>query len=234
MSLERSDVTKLSAPPAAGSEDFIAIAAHELRAPATVIGAAAETLQRLVDPAMLDPRASELLAMIIRNARQLRRLSVDILSAVYLERGDLSPTMASLPLLPIIRWAVDAGQVAESAVRIECDPALMASVDADQLERILTNLVANAFEHGAPPVEVSARAGVNGDGPTIAVRDFGLGVPDHAEELFDRFSPLALHTPTSTGLGLSISRGLARAMSGDLTYQRAEPGSVFLVTLAAA
>jgi two-component system OmpR family sensor kinase len=219
----------------AGAEDFVAMAAHELRGAATVIAGAAETLGQLVDTDELHPRASELLTMLVRHGRHMQKLAADVLSSVYLERGDLPLTMTSVPLLPIIGWAVDASGPAEPAVRVECDPGLSANVDADHLERIVTNLVSNALEHGSAPVVVSARPLAKGDGATVAVRDFGKGVaPNDADRLFDRFSPLAAHTSTSTGLGLAIARGLARAMGGDLTYQPADPGSLFSLTLTAA
>ena len=217
------------------SEDFIAMAAHELRGSVTVIAGAAETLQQLLDSDEIEPRASELLTMLIHHSRHLKKLTIDMLSSVYLERGDLPLNMATLPLLPIISWAVDAGGSAGAAVRVECDPHLSAAVDADHLERIVTNLVSNALEHGAAPVVVSAEAMTNNLGATVAVRDFGEGIaPDDAGQLFDRFSALAARTSTSTGLGLFIARGLARAMGGDLTYQPADPGSLFVLTLGAA
>ena len=211
------------------------MAAHELRGPATVIAGAAETLQTLLDPGDLGPEATDLLAMLVRSGHRLRKLAVDVLSSVYLERGELPLAMDSLPLLPIIGWAIEAGGSDRDEVRVDCDPELLADVDADHLERIVTNLVSNALEHGAGPVEVSARAMKHSKGAIIAVRDHGAGVAaNDAESLFDRFSELAAGTSSSTGLGLSISRGLARAMGGDLTYRPAEPGSVFVVTLRAA
>jgi signal transduction histidine kinase len=89
-------------------------------------------------------------------------------------------------------------------------------------------------EHGEPPIEVTAAPAGRGERVAVVVRDHGVGVePDAALLLFERFSPLARRTPDSTGLGLSIARDLARAMGGDLTYERADPGSAFVVELPA-
>ncbi len=216
--------------------DFVAMAAHELRGPATVIAGAAETLQHLLDRDTIGPQAHEMLTMLGRNARHLRKLAVDVLSSVYLERGDLPLKMGHMPVLPIIRWAVAASHPpSDGAVRVDCDPGLSATVDADQLEQILTNLVANGLEHGAAPVVVSARATTDATVTVISVRDSGDGVPARdAPALFDRFSALATRTSTSTGLGLSISRSLARAMGGDLIYRAGDEGSTFVLTLRAA
>lgn len=104
------------------SEDFIAMAAHELRGPATVIAGAAETLQSLLGPDDLGPEATDLLAMLVRSGRRLRKLAVDVLSSVYLERGELPLAMDRLPLLPIIGWAIDAGGSDRVDVHVDVTP----------------------------------------------------------------------------------------------------------------
>ena len=214
------------------SEDFVAMAAHELRGPATVMAAAADTILSLVEPGAVGPHVLELLTMVARSGRQLRKLTIDILSSAYLERGDLPLVIARVPLLPMIGWAIEATGCDVAAVHVDCDPHVNADVDPDQFERIVTNLVANALLHGAPPVVVTVRERTHTSGVTVSVRDAGAGVAEGpAARLFDRFSPLSARTSTSSGLGLSISRGLARAMGGDLTYRMVTPGSLFVLTL---
>ena len=215
-------------------EDFVAMAAHELRGPATVMAGAADTMLRLIDPASIEPDVRELLSMIARNGRHMRKLTIDLLSSAYLERGALPLAIDRLPILPIIGWAVEAATPVDGPdVRIECDPHIIADFDPDRLEQIVTNLVSNAMAHGSPPFVVTVRSTTRG--VTVAVRDFGSGVPAaDVDRLFDRFTPLAARTITSSGLGLSISRGLARAMGGDLTYRRVSPGSLFVVDLPSA
>jgi signal transduction histidine kinase len=217
---------------------YLAMAAHELRAPATVMVGAADTLLRIVDADRLGPEAVELLASLARNGRRLHRLVVDLLSDAYLDEGALPLAIATLPIEPVLGWAVRAAghdqDEDEVAVAVDCDPLLHGDVDPDRLEQIVCNLVANALEHGAPPVTVSASAPACDGRVAIVVRDHGVGVDEvDAERLFDRFTPLAHRTARSTGLGLSIARDLARAMGGDVTYRRADPGSMFVLELPA-
>ena len=169
--------------------------------------------------------------MIVRNGRHMRKLTTDLLSSAYLERGALRLAIDRLPVLPILGWAVVAATPADGPdVRIECDPHINADFDPDRLEQIVTNLVSNAITHGKAPIVITVRSTKRS--VTIAVRDFGDGVPAaDVGRLFDRFTPLAARTITSSGLGLSISRGLARAMGGDLTFRRVSPGSLFVVDL---
>jgi signal transduction histidine kinase len=140
--------------------------------------------------------------------------------------------MASLPVRPILDWAVESTGAAPGDVSIECDALLHGYVDPDRLEQIITNLVSNAVEHGATPFAISARPLLYSEGVTIVVSDQGKGVgAEDAERLFDRFGALASRTSSSTGLGLSISRDLARAMGGELIYRRLTAGSSFVLTL---
>jgi signal transduction histidine kinase len=212
------------------SEEYLALAVHELRNPATVLAGLAETLAALVDAEQLGSKGAEVLASIGRNARRFRALVVDILQSAYLDHGELPLRMAVLPLRPILGWAIEDASV--TGVRLDCDPLLHGYVDPDRLQQIVSNLVANADQHGAAPVVVEARPVGDADGVTVSVRDEGAGVGGaEATHLFDRFAELSARTESSTGLGLSIARDLARAMAGDLIYLRTEQGSMFRLHL---
>jgi len=216
--------------------EFLAMAVHELRNPATVVLGMAETLERLWGTDRLATDGPAVLEALVRNSRQMRRLMGDLLTSAFLEHGSLPLHVKSVPLRPILGWAVESTTALEGEATIECDPALHSDVDPDRLEQIVANLVSNALSHGAPPVQIQASQPARpGSGIWISVRDHGRGVDTaSAARLFDRFSPLSARTSASTGLGLSIARRLARAMGGDVIYQRASPGSRFVVTLAGA
>jgi signal transduction histidine kinase len=212
------------------SEQFLAMAVHELRAPAGVMLGAAETLAQLCQGEELPPHVHDLVAMMTRSGRHMRRLIADLLTSAYLERGGLTVNASRVCLRPILGWAVDGTSAANGDVSIDCDPLLDFMVDAGRLEQIVTNLVANALEHGVAPVLVTAT--VTGAGVSIVVRDYGDGVDRRdVAHLFERFSSLAARRSASTGLGLSIARSLARAMGGDIVYLPADPGSRFVLTL---
>lgn len=221
-----------TAPRPTESERFLAEAAHELRAPATVLVGMTETLQRLWDTDELRVHGPEMLAAMARQGDRLRRLVGDLLASAHLDEGNVPINTTIVPVLPVIRWAIESSVGTDPDVTIECEPTLQADVDADRLEQILVNLLANALNHGRPPISVTAIPVAGTDRVQIAVRDHGKGVPpEHADHLFERFSPLATGTATSTGLGLFIAHRLACAMDGDLIYEQANPGSRFAVLL---
>jgi signal transduction histidine kinase len=213
------------------SEVFLATAVHEIRTPATVLLVAAETLQSILGPEQLGPRGAALMATMKRTAGQLHRLFADLLQSAYLERGAIPVHLDILPIRPILGWAADSTGCADD-VTIECDPSLHGLFDPDRLQQIVTNLVANAIDHGEPPVALTAALADGGTAFTVTVSDHGPGVlGGEVGHLFDRFGGLAGQTTRSTGLGLSIARALARAMGGDLVYGQAAGTSAFVVTL---
>ena len=112
---------------------------------------------------------------------------------------------------------------------------LVAAADPTAFERIVGNLVTNAFRYGAPPVIVSAER--RGEELRVAVEDRGSGVdPSFVPDLFERFSrgERARGRVVGTGLGLAIARSYARAHSGELVYVDAVPhGARFELVLPA-
>ena len=110
-------------------------------------------------------------------------------------------------------------------------PSLVAVVDVQALDRIVSNLLINARRHGAPPYLVAA-ALVHGK-LTVAVEDRGGGVaPSFVPNLFERFTRGTTDASEGAGLGLSIAHSYARAHGGTLSYAPALPhGARFELTL---
>jgi two-component system sensor histidine kinase MtrB len=119
------------------------------------------------------------------------------------------------------------------AVTVSVGADLEAVIDPTALDRMLSNLVANALRHGEPPVTVTAAR--RDKHLRLAVEDRGEGVPaEFVPRLFDRFarSSEAKGQTDGSGLGLSITRAYARAHGGDIVYEPAIPrGARFEVVL---
>jgi signal transduction histidine kinase len=119
------------------------------------------------------------------------------------------------------------------AVEVDVPDDATATVDRNVLDRVIGNLLTNAFRYGAPPVIVSAER--TDRHLRVSVRDQGRGVaPEFIPDLFERFSRSegSRASATGTGLGLAIARSYARAHGGDLFYEDAVPsGAVFRLVL---
>lgn len=218
----RSEATRL---------DFLASAVHELRGSVSLLVGCGDTLRQLWDRPELSEQGPPLLDTMVGSGRRLLRLVNDLLTAAYLEHGDLPMRIEPTPILPVLRWAREGLGPKGAAIDIDCASELCVHADPDRLEQILVNLLANAIQHGRPPITVLARPTADARAIDLVVHDTGPGIErEQAEHLFEAFTPLATPSATSTGLGLAIAQTLARAMDGDVTYERRE-GSAFRLRL---
>jgi signal transduction histidine kinase len=96
------------------------------------------------------------------------------------------------------------------------------------LDRVVSNLVANAVRYGAPPIRIVAQQ--RDRLLRVAVEDAGPGVPQDLEgRIFDRFARGG--GETGHGLGLAIARAYAQAHGGDLVYDPCSGGARFVLLI---
>jgi len=213
--------------------NFVALAAHELRTPVTTIHGFVQTLHHLAD--RLDEKQREQLRASLE--QQTTRMALLVEQLLDLSRLD-AEAVEIVPQRIRVRDRVEeivASAAAEQrdSVRVEVSDELEADVDPAAFDRILSNLITNAFRYGAPPVIVSAEQSDNH--LRVAVEDRGRGVaPEFVPDLFERFSRSDSSRAISggTGLGLAIARSYAIAHAGDLRYETADPhGARFQLVL---
>ena len=215
--------------------NFIALAAHELRTPVTVVHGIVETLGRAGSALSTDQRA-ELEDALMLQADRMRRLVEQLLDLSRLE-AEAVPIQPERFRVRDRLEEVVAGAAGDRGtdVVVDVSPGLEAYADPQAFDRILTNLVVNALRYGSRPVRITADR--RDRHFRIAVEDRGRGVPvEFVPELFERFtrSEHSRAGAGGTGLGLAIARSYARAQRGDLLYRPAEPhGARFELVLPA-
>jgi signal transduction histidine kinase len=204
--------------------EFIALAAHELRNPLSSIYGLSVTLDERGD-ALAEKDRLALRDALRRQTAKMRRLIEQLLD---LSRFDLAAVQVSprwLRLRPNIQELVQtAAGDRRAQVKIAVPPDLEAAVDPNALDRMLSNLIANALKHGEPPVTVTAAR--RDTHLRLAVEDRGQGVrSEFVPRLFERFSrsPESRGGTDGSGLGLAIAQAYARAHGGDLFYEPAVP-----------
>jgi two-component system osmolarity sensor histidine kinase EnvZ len=109
--------------------------------------------------------------------------------------------------------------------------ACQVGIDHGNLQRLLDNLIDNALQYGAPPVEVSLSV-ERPETVTLRVRDHGEGIPaeqrEHAFEAFAQIDP-ARATGGSCGLGLAIVRRIVEACGGNIRLGDAPGGGLDVI-----
>jgi two-component system, OmpR family, sensor histidine kinase KdpD len=208
--------------------DFVALASHELRTPLTALQGFAE----LLATRPFAPAEVRRLAEIMRGEiERLGRIVSDFLDLARLERG-LAPSLrrAVLDPTPVIAAAVELFRRTRTSHRLELhvDGALPhVDADADALDRVLKNLIANALKYSPPGTCVRVRARAAGGVVTVDVEDEGSGIPP--EERARIFEPYYRTRGTAalgpgTGLGLSVVKSLVEAHGGTVQADAA-PGA---------
>lgn len=204
--------------------NFIALAAHELRNPVTVVHGLADTLERL-GPQLTEEQRVEMRRALREQTDRLRLLIEQLLDLSRLDADAVAIAPERLRIRERIDTIVDfaaAGRRGEVEVDVPDD--LEATIDPEVLDRVVSNLVVNALRYGESPVRV--RAEQRDRHFRVTVEDSGPGVaPEFVPDLFERFtrSTSTQATAGGTGLGLAIARSYARAHRGDLLYETAHP-----------
>lgn len=200
---------------------FVADVSHELRTPLTTVRMAADLLHdKREDLPVDDARAVELLQ---RQLNRFESLLSDLLETSRADAGavklDYQPSdlmvLARRVIASLEQAIIDSGSV----VRLRGPAELILDCDAPRVERIISNLLANAIEHGeGRPIGVLV--GQSGQEASLEVRDQGVGLSaEQLESVFKRFwraDPARARRLGGTGLGLSIALADARAHGGTI------------------
>jgi signal transduction histidine kinase len=195
--------------------NFVAVASHELRTPATSVYGITATLRERGDS--LSPEArQELEEALWEQSSRLRRLIEQLLDLSRLDAKAIPIQPQTVSLGELLDEVVAAAGAEDKAdIRIDVDEEVEVVADRLALERILLNLVVNALRHGKPPVVLSVLQ--RDTYLRVRVEDSGDGVPaDLVPRLFERFERGG--PGEGSGLGLAIAQTYARAHGGDLLY----------------
>lgn len=215
--------------------DFVAMVSHELRTPLTSIAGFGETLEaswRELRPEEVD----EFLSIITKQSHYLAELVEDVLVIPRLQAGRLRLYPETFDLGQLVHDVSEllfpAGQGREASVSIPAGVRVHA--DPRRTQQVIRNLLENARKYGGDQVLVEGFP--YGEHYVVVVSDNGPGVPDDAVNLiFEHFEQLSkgdARSSSGIGLGLPIARRLARAMGGDVWYERRFPtGSRFCFSL---
>jgi signal transduction histidine kinase len=205
--------------------NFIALASHELRTPASVIHGIASTLHLRGD-LLEDDQVRRLRQTLYEQTDRMRRLVDQLLDLSRLEANGIRIEPQPLNVFSRVRELVGlvAAEGAEE-VTVNIPTHLEALVDPNAFDRIVSNLIVNATRYGAAPIEISAEQ--RDRHFRLRVEDHGHGVPaEFVPQLFERFTRSGSSAGERTegaGLGLAIAKSYAQAHGGDLLYEDASP-----------
>ena len=215
--------------------EFLGIAAHDLKNPLTVVIGTAELL-RLAKP----EQTERLTTNIVGAGQRMLHLIKNLLDANAMEEGRFTSNLECCDLRALIRESLEDNQSAAQrkgiALRLETEDVFWAKADRNATMQILDNLISNAVKYSPKDTTVHVRLATENDSVLVAIKDEGPGLSaEDQDKLFRKFTRLTAR-PTggesSTGLGLSIVKRLAEAMSGSVEcYSVLGHGATFTLRL---
>jgi len=216
-----------------GRDQFLSIAAHEIRGPLTSIHLAVQGLLR----GSLSPAgAHTALEVIEREDRRLGGFVDDLLDLGRISTGQLHFDLEEVDLGTVVRDAVSrlTGTLAPTgSVTITTGGNLVGQWDRARLDQVVTNLVSNAIKYGeGKPIEITAS---ETDGHVVLkVSDHGMGIdPSMRSKIFDAFQRAAgAKRYGGLGLGLHIAKTIVNGFGGTIAVDGSpDAGSTFTVDL---
>jgi signal transduction histidine kinase len=218
---------------------FLNMAAHELHTPLTVLTGYLSLLSG--GSVGTPPEAWDApLGILTAKTRELERIVDDLLNASRLEVTDLGLDREALDLRRLVNEAVERVHPradllrAEVTVKLPSEPVPV-EADADQLGRVLDDLINNALTYTIRRPQVVIGLSTHSRRAFLRVADNGIGIPkDERELVFDRLYRVAdprVVVP-GIGLGLYIGRHLAESYGGTLVVESSSPGTGTVFALA--
>ncbi len=220
----------------AARDRFLAVAAHELRTPITIVRGYAQILARLLADsreietarALRMSRAiqdqADRLAAIVEQMVDVTRLNLSS-AELHVERTDISSMVAD-------QLANVQATTANHLIEVDIEPQVVALVDRLRFVQVVNHLVDNAIKFSLNGGAIHVSLAREADGLLIfSVTDWGMGIePAYRQGIFERF--YVGHDRTDIrglGLGLFISREFMRLHGGDLRVEYPKDASTRFV-----
>lgn len=202
-------------------DEFVAAISHELRTPLTAVVGFSELLhqsRRTMD----DDQAAEMIADIARESAEVSSIVEDLLVIARADIGKVTLLPEAVFLTEQIDLVTQNLDMHGRQFEVEVGSDAV-EVDPVRFRQILRNLVTNAVRYGGEDIRISSRR--QGDDHVITVADNGSGIGvEAADRIFEAYERAHKEPsqPASVGLGLAVARSLARAMGGEIEYERVD------------
>lgn len=217
-------------------DQFLSVAAHELKTPVAVIKTAAQTALQLGDAER--GTLQRTIARIDRGASRIDRIVADLLDASQLQLGRLSLHTEALDLGVLVgEWVrrLVAG-APRHRIQVSCAPNVVVDGDRARLEQVVTVLVRNAIKYSPEGGDIDVSVARQDHEALVLVRDRGVGIArDKQPHVFESFYTAHGDTPYDfggIGIGLHVAREFVKRHGGRIWFESEEgAGSMFAFAL---
>lgn len=215
--------------------DFLSVAAHELKTPTTAIKAYAQLLRRRMSTGR-EPGEVEALETINQQADHLARLVQQLLDLSRLEYGRLELHSTEVDLVQIVENVLKRTELVtpDRRLQLESKGPVVVTADPDRIEQVIGNLLDNAIKFSPAGGTIRTSIDAAGDGAVVSVQDWGMGVPEGRQSrVFERY--YRAHEEKAyegLGIGLHVAREIIAQHGGEMWFESREgEGSTFYFSL---
>jgi signal transduction histidine kinase len=217
-------------------DQFVSIAAHELKTPLTSLLGHTQLMQRWIDNDLetRQDRLESSVNTVARQADKLARMVGRLLDISSLRKGHLLIERQPTDLAVLLRDNELHAHLNDETrnVVIDAPASLIANVDPLRLEQVIVNLLGNAVRFSPEGSEILVSLEKADDGLVeIAVRDHGIGIPvDRQDRIFEPY--FQAHTSDSRsgmGMGLFISQQIVHQHGGEILAEFPNDGGTRMV-----
>jgi signal transduction histidine kinase len=220
--------------------DLVATVAHEFRTPLTSLHMAIHLcLEGAAGP--VTERQTDLLHAARQDCERLQTIVDEILDLARLQAGKVALQRRPLAPAALVAEALEARRSAARqrglTLAEEVEPSLPeVNADAERIQIVLTNLLANAIRHAPEGSTVTVRARALEQQVRFEIADPGPGIaPEHHERIFEKFYRVPGTARGGSGLGLSVAKELVEAHGGAIGVEsEVGRGATFWFTVPAA
>jgi signal transduction histidine kinase len=197
-------------------QEFINVAAHELRTPIQPI----LSLTQILHSKISDSQQQESLDIIIRNAKRLKKLADELLYVTRLETHTLELKKEQFDLNEVIVHTIDdvvlTKEFSSKNLKLLYEPHdILLKADKSRIAEVISNLLSNAIKFTPEgTITISVEKDETKNWVVVSVKDTGQGID--ASIMPRLFTKFASKSYQGTGLGLFISKGIVEAHLGEI------------------
>jgi len=215
---------------------FFTNVSHDLRTPLTLI---ADPVAQLAQSPDLTPGQHTLMQLANKNVKILMRLVNQILDIRKFDNGQLKLKLANVNFGSLLAdWGAAFANAAKKRhinfkVDADTSQSMVTAIDVDKMERVVFNLISNAFKFTPENGTITVDARRDGKNIVVKVTDNGCGISDaDIKQVFDRFFKTDNVNPQGSGIGLALTKVFIEMHSGSITVESKEgAGTEFTVII---
>lgn len=218
-------------------DDFIGIAAHELKTPLTSIKAYLQFVGRIKLSGEEGMKIYPFIAKANNQVNRLTEIIKDLLDVARINENQLGLKLNTFSLREAILEASEElfNSIKTHELLIEGEPDIEIEADKFRIEQVMINLISNAVKYSPKSNKVILEVEQEQNMVKVSVTDFGIGIQnDHLQHIFHRYFRVEVTSQNYSGLGLGlyISKGIIKRHGGELGVNSKEgEGSTFWFTI---